>query len=135
MKRWLKAPLQHPDGTLEQRDRGTPQGSAISSLLANLFLHYAVDEWMAREFPRMVEFGMSPMAAIQSATSNAAEMLGMSGRIGVVAPGAYADIVAVPGDPTADVNELGRVFFVMKDGKVFRHDPAGAKPGGTAPER
>ena len=51
VKRWLKAPLQHPDGTLEQRDRGTPQGSAISPLLANLFLHYAFDQWMAREFP------------------------------------------------------------------------------------
>jgi RNA-directed DNA polymerase len=47
VKRWLKAPLQHPDGTLEQRDRGTPQGSAISPLLANLFLHYAIDQWMA----------------------------------------------------------------------------------------
>ena len=51
VERWLKAPLQHPDGTLEQRDRGTPQGSAISPLLANLFLHYAFDQWMAREFP------------------------------------------------------------------------------------
>jgi group II intron reverse transcriptase/maturase len=51
VKRWLKAPLQHPDGTLERRDRGTPQGSAISPLLANLFLHYAFDQWMAREFP------------------------------------------------------------------------------------
>jgi len=51
VKRWLKAPLQHPDGTLEQRDRGTPQGSAISPLLANLFLHYAFDQWMVREFP------------------------------------------------------------------------------------
>ena len=53
VKRWLQAPLQHPDGTLEQRDRGTPQGSAISPLLANLFLHYAFDTWMAREFPRV----------------------------------------------------------------------------------
>ena len=43
VERWLKAPLQHPDGTLEQRDRGTPQGSAISPLLANLFLHYAFE--------------------------------------------------------------------------------------------
>jgi group II intron reverse transcriptase/maturase len=51
VKRWLKAPLQHPDGTLEQRERGTSQGSAISPLLANLFLHYAFDMWMAREFP------------------------------------------------------------------------------------
>ena len=46
-----KAPLQLPDGTLRQRDRGTPQGSAVSPVLANLFLHYAFDAWMAREFP------------------------------------------------------------------------------------
>ena len=45
------APLQLPDGTLQQRDRGTPQGSAVSPVLANLFLHYAFDAWMAREFP------------------------------------------------------------------------------------
>jgi imidazolonepropionase-like amidohydrolase len=77
---------------------------------------------IAREFARMVEFGMTPMAAIQAATSKAAEMLGMSGQVGVVAPGAYADVVAVPGDPLTDVRELEQVFFVMKDGKVFRNE-------------
>lgn len=51
VKRWLAAVLQHPDGTMEQRDRGTPQGSAVSLVLANLFLHYAFDAWMTREFP------------------------------------------------------------------------------------
>ena len=51
VRRWLQAPLQHSDGTLVARDRGTPQGSAISPLLANLFLHYAFDRWLAREFP------------------------------------------------------------------------------------
>jgi RNA-directed DNA polymerase len=51
VQRWLKSPLQRADGTLVQRDRGTPQGSAISPLLANLFLHYAFDNWLAREFP------------------------------------------------------------------------------------
>jgi RNA-directed DNA polymerase len=51
VKRWLAAPIQQPDGTLQQRDRGTPQGSAVSPVLANLFLHYAFDAWMAREFP------------------------------------------------------------------------------------
>ena len=51
VKRWLQAPLQREDGTLVARDRGTPQGSAISPLLANLFLHYAFDRWMANQFP------------------------------------------------------------------------------------
>ena len=51
VERWLKAPLQREDGRLVERDRGTPQGSAISPLLANLFLHYAFDAWMAREHP------------------------------------------------------------------------------------
>jgi RNA-directed DNA polymerase len=51
LRRWLHAPLQQPDGTLVQRDRGTPQGSAISPLLANLFLHYALDRWLATQFP------------------------------------------------------------------------------------
>jgi RNA-directed DNA polymerase len=51
VKRWLKAPLALPDGTLQQRERGTPQGSAVSPVLANLFLHYAFDAWMVREFP------------------------------------------------------------------------------------
>jgi RNA-directed DNA polymerase len=50
VKRWLAAPLQHPDGSLQQRDRGTPQGSAVSPVLANLFMHYALDLWMARNF-------------------------------------------------------------------------------------
>jgi RNA-directed DNA polymerase len=51
VERWLTAPLQQPDGTLRARDRGTPQGSAISPVLANLFLHYAFDRWMRRAFP------------------------------------------------------------------------------------
>jgi len=51
VERWLKAPLQREDGILIGRDRGTPQGSAVSPLLANLFLHYAFDAWMVREFP------------------------------------------------------------------------------------
>ena len=51
VERWLKAPLQLEDGTLVERERGTPQGSAISPLLANMFLHYAFDAWMAREYP------------------------------------------------------------------------------------
>jgi len=77
-------------------------------------------EPIAQEFPHMVELGMSPMDAIKSATTRAAEMLEVSGQVGVVAPGAYADIIAVAGDPLKDIKELGKVEFVMKDGKVFR---------------
>ena len=51
ISRWLKAPIQHGDGTIAQRSRGTPQGSAVSPVLANLFLHHAFDMWMARRFP------------------------------------------------------------------------------------
>ena len=51
--RWLRAPVQRPDGTLEQRTKGTPQGGVISPLLANLFLHYAFDAWMQRKFPHI----------------------------------------------------------------------------------
>jgi len=54
IERWLKAPLQRPDGTLEKRDHGSPQGSAISPLLANLFMHYVFDAWMERTFPEVL---------------------------------------------------------------------------------
>src|SRR5256884_201719 len=76
-------------------------------------------EPIAQEFSRMVEFGMSPTDAIKSASSRAAEMLDMEGQIGVIAPGAYADIIAVSGDPVRDIKVLENVQFVMKDGKVF----------------
>jgi len=79
---------------------------------------------IAEEFLREVQFGMTPMQAIQSATSRAAELLGKRGEIGVVAPGAYADLIAVAGDPLADVSALKTVHFVMKDGVVFK------SPGG-----
>lgn len=51
VQRWLAAPLVLPDGSVQRRDRGTPQGPAFSPILANLFLHHAFDAWMAREFP------------------------------------------------------------------------------------
>ena len=75
---------------------------------------------IAEEFVREVQFGMTPMQAIQSATSRAAELLGKRGEIGVVAPGAFADLIAVAGDPLADVGALKTVHFVMKDGVVFK---------------
>lgn len=70
----------------------------------------------------MVEFGMSPMEAIRSATTRAAELLDMQGQIGVIAPGSYADIIAVSGDPLSDISQLERVGFVMKGGQVYRNE-------------
>jgi imidazolonepropionase-like amidohydrolase len=81
---------------------------------------------MAQELARMVEFGMTPMQAIQAATSRAAELLGEAAELGVVAPGAYADLIAVAGDPLRDVNVLKEVGFVMKNGAVFRGAPGSA---------
>lgn len=70
----------------------------------------------------MVEFGMTPMAAIQAATSRAAQMLGMEGELGVIASGSAADIIAVVGDPLKDITVLEHVGFVMKDGQVYKDD-------------
>ncbi len=74
----------------------------------------------AREFQYMVEAGMPPMAAIQAATRNAAQLLGQEKDLGTVEKGKFADLVAVPGDPLADITVLQRVSFVMKAGKVFK---------------
>jgi RNA-directed DNA polymerase len=68
VQRWLVAPLQHGDGTLVARDRGTPQGSAISPLLANLFLHYAFDRWLTREHPEVSFERYADDAVIHCAT-------------------------------------------------------------------
>ena len=85
------------------------------------------DQPQAQEFKRMVDFGMSPMDAILSATEKAAQLLGVEGQMGVIAPGAYADIIAVQGDPLKDITELERVRFVMKGGRVFRSEIAAEK--------
>ena len=74
----------------------------------------------AREFGYMVEAGMTPMDAILTATRNAADLLGASQHVGSVQAGRYADIVAVAGDPVADITELQRIRFVMKNGVVHR---------------
>jgi imidazolonepropionase-like amidohydrolase len=73
-----------------------------------------------KQFAYMVKYGMTPMHAIQAATSNAADLLGKSKLLGAVKPGRYADLVAVEGDPLADISLLENVKFVMKDGKVYK---------------
>jgi len=80
-------------------------------------------EWTinpAKEFPLMVKYGMTPAQALRSATANAAELLNMQDQVGTIEPGKYADIVAVSGDPLADVNVLQNVNFVMKGGVVYK---------------
>jgi len=74
----------------------------------------------AREFALLVQAGLTPLEAIRTATVNAADHLGLSDLVGSIAPGKAADIVAVRGDPTADVTVLGRVSFVMRDGRIYR---------------
>jgi len=76
--------------------------------------------WNAKQFAHMVRWGQTPMQSIQAATVNAAELLGWSDRIGRIAPGYLADIIAVDGDPLADVTKLETVGFVMKDGVVVK---------------
>ena len=73
-----------------------------------------------RQFAFMVRYGMTPMQAIQSATSNAADLLGHSDVIGSIKPGKFADIIAVNGDPLQDISLIEHVQFVMKDGKVYK---------------
>ena len=76
----------------------------------------------AQEFEYMVEAGMPPMKAILSATRDAADLLGQSANIGSIQSGRYADLVAVKGDPLADIKLLQKVTFVMKEGQVYKQD-------------
>lgn len=120
------------DTAAGQRDRlraAVHEPSFRKALKAGVKIVFGTDmggipwtEPIAQEFSRMVEFGMQPMDAIQSATSRAAVMLEMEGKIGVIAPGAFADIIAVGADPLHDIKALEAVQFVMKDGKVFRSE-------------
>jgi imidazolonepropionase-like amidohydrolase len=76
----------------------------------------------AHEFAVMVKLGLTPLQAVQASTLNAADLLGWSGKVGTLDPGAWADIIAVDGDPIKDVTTLERVKFVMKGGEVVKNE-------------
>ncbi len=123
------APADTPAGQRDRKRASMHEESFRKAVNAGVKIAFGTDiggmpwtEPIAQEFPWMVEFGMTPMQAIQSATSRAAELLEMKGRLGVIAPGAYADVVAVSGDPLAHIKILENVGFVMKDGKVFKNE-------------
>ena len=75
VERWLKAPIRMPDGTLVERDRGTPQGSAVSPVLANLFMHYAFDSWLEREWPTVQFERFADDAVVHCATERQARQV------------------------------------------------------------
>jgi imidazolonepropionase-like amidohydrolase len=124
-----------PENTAEgkrDRKRAEVHGATVQKAVkAKINIVFGTDiggiEWtepMAQEFTYLTQFGLPPMEAIHAATSRAAEMLDEKGELGVIAPNAYADIIAVSGDPLKDVKELGNVKFVMKGGRVFKNDLA-----------
>jgi imidazolonepropionase-like amidohydrolase len=123
------APAETPGGQRDRLRASLHEPSFRKALKAGVKIAFGTDmggipwsEPIAQEFSRMTQLGMQPMDAIQSATSRAAVMLDMEGKIGVVAPGAFADIIAVSGDPLRDIKALENVQFVMKDGKVFKNE-------------
>ena len=121
------APADTPAGQRDRKRAAVHEVSFPKALHAGVKTVFGTDmggipwsEPIAAEFSQMVRLGMAPMDAIKSATSRPAEMLEMQGQIGVIAPGALADIIAVNGDPVRDIKILENVQFVMKDGKIFK---------------
>jgi len=108
--------------------RAVKEGGFRRALAAGLPIGFATDSGVvphgqnAKEFVERVRLGESPMSAIVSATRLGAEILGWQDRIGTLEPGKLADLIAVPGDPLADIGLLQQVSFVMKDGVVYRDD-------------
>ena len=80
----------------------------------------------AKEFKLMTDLGMSPIEALRSATATTADLFGIAQKVGTLEKGKLADIIAMPGDPTADITATERVSFVMKEGKIIRNGPVAA---------
>jgi imidazolonepropionase-like amidohydrolase len=123
------APADTPAGKRDRARAALHETSFKKAMAAHLKIVFGTDmggipwsEPIAQEFSRMVGFGMAPMDAIQSATSRPSEMLDMKSEIGVLAPGAYADVIAVSGDPLQNIKVLEEVRFVMHNGAVYKNE-------------
>jgi len=117
-----------PEEVLRKNDETTETQRAAfrKAVAAGVRIAYGTDSgvyphgWNAAQLPFMVRHGMTPMQALQSATLRAAELMGWQDRVGSLAPGKYADLIAVHGDALADLASLRRVDFVMKGGAVVK---------------
>ena len=112
---WAKIPEYHHDSFQRALEHGVKIAFGTD---AGGFPWDAVNE--AKEFEYETKYGMTPLQAIQTATRNAADLLGMSDQIGTLDAGKFADIVAVPGNPLLDITAMERVSFVMKNGQVYK---------------
>ena len=114
--------LEH-DAQLGQIQRDNFRKAVAAGLKISFGTDAGVCEYgtSGKQFAFMVKYGMTPMQAIQAATSNAADLLGHPNEIGSIKPGKYADIIAVSGDPLADISLLENVQFVMKTGRIYKH--------------
>jgi len=88
----------------------------------------------AKEFALMVGLGMQPIEALRSATASTAELFGIAQKTGTLEKGKFADVIAMPGDPTADITKTERVSFVMKEGKIIRNGPPTPQPSAASAE-
>jgi imidazolonepropionase-like amidohydrolase len=120
-QKWPEEYLRKNDETTEAQRAGFRKAVAAGVKIAygtdsGVYPHALV----ARQLPYMVRYGMTPMAALQSATIVAAELMGWKDRVGSLAAGKYADIIAVEGDALADLASFARISFVMKGGTVYK---------------
>ena len=129
---WLKSPdevLDVPDdqkyNSLVQRVMKSGVKFAAGTDMCWFYPGKTCGQASVSRFPTLHQAGMPSLDVIRAITINAAEMLGWQDRIGAIEPGKFADLVAVSGDPIADITEIERVRFVMKDGHVVRNDLAG----------
>lgn len=127
-QKWPEDIMRKNAETTEQQRAGFRKAVAAGVKLA-----YGTDSGIyphglnARQLPYMVKYGMTPMQAIQSATISAAQLMQWEDQVGSIAPGKYADIVAVAGDALADLRSFEKVGFVMKGGVVYRGPEKGEK--------